>query len=130
MRCSGRAPPTSRAIVVRGRQATWKCRRLKSELRKALHCTSYRNPIHSGDGSGEPARCLRGPKAVPYAGILIRGLTMPGHDDINVIMYLRRYSELEVPSRFLEIWPRLAPSPRTSEPSRCCCRNRGSVPPP
>ena len=71
MRCSGRAPSASRAIVVRGRQATWKCRRLKSELRKALHCTSYRNLI----------AWVRRPGAVPYAGILIRGLTMPGHVD-------------------------------------------------
>ena len=51
-----------------------------------------------GQASGLAA-WLRGPKAVPYAGILIRGLTMPGHDDISVIMYLGRYSELRVPAR-------------------------------
>ncbi|MCY4378117.1 MAG: hypothetical protein OXC31_30520 [Spirochaetaceae bacterium] len=153
---------TSRAIVVRGSQATWKCRRLKSELRKAFHCTSYRNLIHSTEPGNEydeqfrllfpdlsvdehgvfidqialvtpdrfdtftrraadhgtprlapvvtksqamsqPSRLaawLRGLGAVPYAGILIRGLTMSGHDDLSVIMYLGRYSELRVPSRF------------------------------
>ena len=148
---------TSRAIVVRGRQATWKCRRLKWELRKAFHCTSYRNLIHSTEPGNEYeeqfrglfpdlsvdehgifidqialvtadrfdsfarraadrgtprlapvvtmsqaswlAAWLRGPGAVPYAGILIRGLTMAGHDDIHVIMYLGRYSALGVPSR-------------------------------
>ena len=151
---------TSRAIVVRGRQATWKCRRLKSELRKAFHCTSYRNLIHSTEPGNEyeeqfrglfpdlsvdehgvfidqialvtadrfdsfarraadhgsprlapvvtksqamsqPSRLaawLRGLGAVPYAGILIRGLTMLGRENPNVIMYLERYSELCVPS--------------------------------
>ena len=43
----------SRAIVVRGTQATWKCRRLKSELRKAFHCDSYRNLIHSTEPGNE-----------------------------------------------------------------------------
>ena len=151
----------SRAIVVRGRQATWKCRRLKSELRKAFHCDSYRNLIHSTepgneyeeqfqrlfpelnvDGHGvfidqialvtpdrfdsfarraagqrrprlapvvpgsqaigqasRLAAWLRGPEAVPYAGILIRGLTMSGHGTTDVIMYLGRYSELHLTSR-------------------------------
>jgi len=150
----------SRAIVVRGRQATWKCRRLKSELRKAFHCSSYRNLIHSTepgneyeeqfqrlfpelnvDGHGvfidqialvtpdrfesfersaadhgtprlapvltgnramgqasRLAALLRGPGAVPYAGILIHGLSMPGHGTADVIVYLGRYSKLRVPS--------------------------------
>ena len=45
------------------------------------------------------AAWLRGPGAVPYAGILIRGLTMSAHGTTDVIMYLGRYSELRVPSR-------------------------------
>lgn len=151
----------SRAIVVRGRQATWKCRRLKSELRKAFHCTSYRNLIHSTEPGNEyeeqfqrlfpelnvdehgvfidqialvtPDRFdsfarraadlgtprlapvvtgshamgrasrlsawLRDLEGVPYAGILIRGLTMSGHVPTDVIMYLGRYSKLRLPSR-------------------------------
>ena len=141
--------------MVRGRQATWKCRRLKSELRKAFRCTSYRNLIHSTepgneyeeqfqrlfpelnvDGHGvfidqiaivtpdrfdsfarraadhgtprlapvltgnqamgqasRLAAWLRGSEAGPYAGVLIRGLTMSGHENLSVIMYLGRYSE-------------------------------------
>ncbi len=152
----------SRAIVVRGTQATWKCRRLKSELRKAFRCTSYRNLVHSTEPGNEYeeqfqrlfpelnvdehgvfidqialvtpdrfdsfarraadlgtprlapvvpgsqamgrasrlAAWLRGPGTVPYAGILIRGLTMSRHDNINVIMYAKRYTELRLPSRF------------------------------
>ena len=43
----------SRAIVVRGRQATWKCRRLKSELRKELNCSSHRNLVHSTEPGNE-----------------------------------------------------------------------------
>ena len=151
----------SRAIVVRGRQATGKCRRLKSELRKAFHCTSYRNLIHSTEPGNEyeeqfrrllpelnldehgvfidqialvtPDRfdsfarraadpgtpratpivmeCLAmehenrlaawlcGPRAVPYAGVLIRGLTSSRHGAMSVIMYLGRDSDLDVPSR-------------------------------
>ena len=45
------------------------------------------------------AAWLRGSEAVPYAGILIRGLTMSGHGMTDVIMYLGRYSELRLPSR-------------------------------
>ena len=152
----------SRAIVVRDRQATWKCRRLKSELRKELNCSSYRNLVHSTEPGNEYeeqfrrlfpdrridqhgifidqiavvapdrfdsflrkaadpttpklapvvtgsqamdqghrlAAWLRGPEAVPYAGILIRGLTSSRHDDISVIMYLGRDSDLDVPSRY------------------------------
>ena len=151
----------SRAIVVRGRQATWKCRRLKSELRKAFRCTRYRNLIHSTEPGNEYeeqfqrlfpelnagehgvfidqialvtpdrfdsfarraadhgtpslapvltgnqamgqasrlAAWLRGPGAVPYAGILIRGLSTSGHGTPDVIMYLGRYTELCLPLR-------------------------------
>ncbi len=147
----------SRAIVVRGRQATWKCRRLKSELRKAFHCSSYRNLIHStepgneyeeqfqrlfpdlnvdehgvfidqialvapdgfdsferraadygtprlapvvaGSQASRLAAWLCGPEAVPYAGILNRGLAFSGHGAVDVIMYLGRCSELCLPSR-------------------------------
>ena len=151
----------SRAIVVRGTQATWKCRRLKSELRKVFHCTSYRNLLHSTEpgneyeeqlrrlfpelsvdehgvfidqialvtpdrfdsfarraadlgtprlasvvtGSHAMSRAsrlsawLRDLEAVPYAGILIRGLTMSGHGTTDIIMYLGRYSGLRLPSR-------------------------------
>ena len=152
----------SRVIVVRGRQATWKCRRLKSELRKELNCSSYRNLVHSTEPGNEfdeqfrrmfpelkidqhgifidqiavvapdrfdcflrkaadprtpklapvvtgsqamdqahrLAAWLRGAEAVPYAGILIRGLTSSRHDDISVIMYLGRSSDVDVPARF------------------------------
>lgn len=147
--------------MVRGRQATWKCRRLKSELRKAFQCSSYRNLIHSTEPGNEYeeqfqrlfpelsvdehgvfidqialvtpnrfdsfarraadrgtarlapvltgsqaigqasrlAAWLRGPGTGPYAGVLIRGLTMSRIEDINVIMCLGRYSRLRVPSR-------------------------------
>ena len=40
-------------IVVRGRQATWKCRRLKFELRKEMNCSSYRNLVHSTEPGNE-----------------------------------------------------------------------------
>ena len=151
----------SRVIVVRGRQATWKCRRLKFELRKEMNCSSYRNLVHSTEPGNEYeeqfrrlfpelkidehgifidqialvtpdrfesflgrakdrrtpklapvmterqgmdqarrlAAWLRGPEAVPYAAILIRGLTLSRHDDISVILYLGRNSDLDVPSR-------------------------------
>ena len=178
---------TSRAIVVSGRQATWKCRRLKSELRKAFHCTSYRNLIHSTEPGNEYeeqfrrlfpdlsvdehgvfidqialvtpdrfdsfarraadprtprlapvvtksqasrlAAWLRGPGAVPYAGILIRGLTMTEDDNISVIMYLGRYSEIRVPS-CLSSRAGLACRPRHQHWSRhgVAARNRRSVP--
>ena len=152
----------SRAIVVRVRQATCKCRGLKSELRKELNCSSYRNLVHSTEPGNEYdeqfrrlfpdrkideygifidqialvtpdrfdsflrkaadprtpklapvvtgsqamdqahrlAAWLRGPETVPYAGILIRGLTSSRHDDISVIMYLGRSSDVDVPARF------------------------------
>ena len=151
----------SRAIVVRGRQATCKCRRVKNELRKELNCSSYRNLIHSTEPGNEydeqfrrlfpdrkideygifidqialvtPGRSgafaerakgpktpqvapvvaegqamsqeraiaawLRGPTAVPYAGIMIRGLTWFRNRDVNVVMYLGQNSDLDVPSR-------------------------------
>ena len=169
----------SRAIVVRGRQATWKCRRLKSELRKAFHCNSYRNLIHStepgneyeeqfqrlfpelnigGHGvfidqialvtpdrfdsfarraadHGTPclapvltgnqamgqasrlAAWLRGSGAVPYAGLLLRGLSMSVHEEVHVIMYLERYSELCLPSRL----------PRELTPLVALAANLGAV---
>ena len=43
----------SRVIVVRGRQATWKCRRLKFEFRKEMNCSSYRNLVHSTEPGNE-----------------------------------------------------------------------------
>ena len=43
----------SRAILVRGRQATRQCRLLKSDLRKELNCRSYRNLIHSTEPGNE-----------------------------------------------------------------------------
>ena len=169
----------SRAIVVRGRQATWKCRRLKSELRKAFHCSSYRNLIHSTEPGNEYeeqfqrlfpdlnvdeygvfidqialvtpdrfdsfarraadhgtprlapvvagtqamgqasrlAAWLRGPGAVPYAGILIRGLSTSGHGTTDVIMYLRRYTEFCLPLRL----------PRELAPLAALAANIGAV---
>ena len=148
----------SRAVLVRGRQATRQCRLLKSELRKELNCRSYRNLIHSTEPGNEyeeqfrrlfpelqieehgifdqialvtPDRAvaflsratdpgtprltpvvpadhvtdrgrqlaawLESTEAVPYAGVRISGVTWLRHDDIRVIMYLGRNSDLDLP---------------------------------
>ena len=152
----------SRAILVRGRQATRQCRLLKSELRKELNCRSYRNLIHSTEPGNEyeeqfrrlfpelqieehgifidqialvtPDRAgsfrrraadpgtprltpvvpaehvtdrgrqlaawLERTEAAPYAGVRISGVTWLRHDDVRVIMYLGRNSDLNLPARY------------------------------
>ena len=58
--------------------------------------------LTGGQATGRASRLaawLRGSEAGPYAGILIRGLTMSGREDLHVIMYLGRYTKLCLPSR-------------------------------
>ena len=109
----------SRAIVVRGRQATWKCRRLKSELRKAFHCTSYRNLIHStepGNEYEEQFQRLFPELNVDEHGVFIDQIALVTPDGFD--SFARRAADYET--------PRLAPVVAGSQASRLAAWLRGS----